>query len=260
MGRKAYKWVLKEWKRIPDLEAASSVVRTMRFSTLVEPQNLLCPLGKEAVVIAPHPDDEIIGPGGTLLKFQKAGGRVRVVFVTSGGADEASAREEEAKKACKLAGFEPIFFGQVHGEIDIDECSVLLEKLLVQNRPDKIFIPFVLDDHLDHRMVNRILGNLSEISYLRKTEIWAYQVYSSLFGNVVVDISSVIKEKESIIVGYKTQMNKRNWAHFSLGMNAAASRFLSNSVDAEEKYAECFYVIPMKEYVDLCRLYYENLI
>src|SRR5690349_6512290 len=67
------------------------------------------------LVVAPHPDDEILGCGGTLLRRKAEGGVLGWLIVT--GMDERSGwsaerirqREEEIAKVAALAGFDKVF-------------------------------------------------------------------------------------------------------------------------------------------------------
>ena len=64
------------------------------------------------LVLSPHPDDEAIGCGGTLLRHVGQGDNVRVVFLTSGEkgghgrseADTLRVREQEAREAARILG------------------------------------------------------------------------------------------------------------------------------------------------------------
>jgi len=66
------------------------------------------------LVIAPHPDDEVIGCGGLIQKVKKAGGKVYVIFLTNGttndfsknGPSTENERDEEIKKVSKFLDFD----------------------------------------------------------------------------------------------------------------------------------------------------------
>lgn len=252
MGRSAYKWVLRDWSRIPDIESAARVFSTLRLARQIEPQVLGFPRGKRALVIAPHPDDEIIGPGGTLLKSVAAGIDVTVSFVTSGAKQDHVQREREAREACERAGFKVAFWGHEEGNIDVEAASVQLAELVNELSPDIVFLPFLLDDNNDHQLVNKVL--VSALGSKDCLEIWAYQVYTPVPGNVVVDITDQVKQKASIIEMYDSQMLKRDWVHFAMGLNAVNSRFLQ--CGNRQAYSECFFVLPYLDYRRLCQAFF----
>ena len=256
MGRKAYKWVLRDWFHLHDLDVTRDILATMRLHKLMEPVVLDSHKKAKVLVIAPHPDDEAIGSGGTLLLKQQAQNDIHVAYMTTGKKDESSTRKQEGLALCNETNFKCTFFGHHSGEIDLNLCSKQLDELLVQVEPNIIFLPFFLDDHDDHRRANEVFMQVitSNKRSFDDIEVWAYQVYGAIPANVIVDISQVIEQKKSLIKYHVSQMVKRDWAHWALGLNAFNSRFLPSS-DAE-KYAESFFVLPIKEYVKLLEIYF----
>lgn len=256
MGRKAYKWVLRDWLTLHDLSAAADVLGTMRFTRQIEPQVLDGPAGREILVVAPHPDDEVIGPGGTLIRMAQMGKKVTVLFVTAGKPDEAATREAEARACCALCGFEARFAGEVEGAIRLDRAGEVMAALTAEVKPDTLFIPFLMDDHDDHRRVNEaLLYGLAAALPGRGPDVWAYQVYTPLPGNVSVDVTDLAEAKANAVRSYASQMRRRDWAHFALGLNAFNCRLLPGARDA--RYVESFFVAPLSEYIDLCHRYFD---
>lgn len=114
------------------------------------------------LVVAPHPDDEVMGMGGTIARFSDEGHEVVVVTVTKAGpplfTDEfvRQGREEQAR-AHKVLGVSEALYLDLpaaglsevpHGEINA-KCCDLVESL----GPDWVFLPFAWDLHRDHREV-----------------------------------------------------------------------------------------------------------
>lgn len=146
MGRKAYKWVFKDWLSLHDLNTAAELIASMRHLRQISPQQLGGPHGDRLLVVAPHPDDEVIGPGGTLIRAAEKGKAVSVLFLTSGQEGEAATREEEARDVSDVCGFQAMFAGGVAEHIDVSAASDAIV-LAASNSPSAIFLPFVLDDH-----------------------------------------------------------------------------------------------------------------
>ena len=256
MGRKAYKWVLRDWLCLHDLNMAAELVASMRHLRQINPQQLEGPQADRLLVIAPHPDDEVIGPGGTLIMAADKGKAVHVLFLTSGRAGEAATREKEAREVSDICGFQTIFAGGVAEEIDVNAAADEIVRA-AGHSPSAIFLPFILDDHDDHRRSNEALVAAFDTGKLAQTnEVWAYQVYSVSPGNVVVDITEVADRKRSGIGKYVSQMKSRDWGHFALGLNAFNSRLLPSRGAAI--HVECFFVVPLQEYVELCRGYFSD--
>ena len=247
-GRQAYKWVVRQWLELPDLDAASELLNTMRFTMNLRPQELDRPHGRSLAVIAPHPDDEIIGPGGTLMKAKSAGASIDVVYLPPRDGGEWGGRRTEAERACSESGFRARFLPSASG------AAEGLAATMAELRPDVVFLPFVLDDHPDHREASRTLALAwAGAPWAPTPEVWAYQVYSTLLPNVIVDVTAVIERKKSAIRLYDSQMKRRDWAHFAAGLNAFNSRLKQNSPAA--CFIEAFFVSPMEDYLALCRDY-----
>lgn len=114
----------------------------------------------KVLVLAPHPDDDILGCGGTIAHYCKKKDDVSVVFITSGEkgskkinkTELAAIREQEALAAEKALGCSTCIFlrckdGQVNKEIQVKKK---LEELINKLCPDYIYIPHAQDDHKDH--------------------------------------------------------------------------------------------------------------
>src|SRR5438552_2965198 len=108
------------------------------------------------LVIAPHPDDESIGCGGTLRLHTRRGDRVVVAYLTSGelglkGVPRETVwekRENEARKAGKILGLaKPFFlrFGDWYLGEQIDPAAAALAPLLHKEKPELIYVPHPLE-------------------------------------------------------------------------------------------------------------------
>ena len=86
----------------------------------------------KVLVFAPHNDDEVLGVGGTIYKYAKAGHSVTVCEVTSG--PKYKMMEEEARKAHKILGVEHTIFLNLPvvklKSIDTTEINSLITNLL----------------------------------------------------------------------------------------------------------------------------------
>jgi LmbE family N-acetylglucosaminyl deacetylase len=147
-------------------------------------------LPRRAVVFSPHPDDEVLGCGGTILKKRAAGARVHLVHMTDGGAsttlipkpDLIAMRREEAEKAACALGIESVEFldfpdGQMHfhTETAIDRVSEILQR----EHPQEVYIPYRREpwrQAADHRTTTLIVQTaLEEIGMevvVREYPVW----------------------------------------------------------------------------------------
>jgi len=256
--RSARRFFIRNWVVPGDAERAAQVFATMRASRVLAAQVSEGPKAGRIVVIAPHPDDEVIGPGGMLLRARARGASVTVVYVTDGmNGPEAAIRRAEAQVVAKALGFEAVFLGERAAAIEFSDRAVEgLARAVREAAPDVLVAPFLLDDNDDHRRVSQLLHAAVKRGLIPAAlELWAYQVYAPLAGNVVVDITEVAARKADAIRLYASEMAKRDWAHFALGVGAVSSRSLPGAPQA--RYAETFFVAPLRDYAGLCAAYFE---
>jgi LmbE family N-acetylglucosaminyl deacetylase len=118
-----------------------------------------------------HPDDESMGPGGTLAKYAAAGHRVAFVTATDGGAgrmfaerpiDNArlrDARRRETVEAARILGVEFLgFLGWEDGKlnsVNVLEIEAEIAKVVRREKPDVIvtFHGSGISYHADHRII-----------------------------------------------------------------------------------------------------------
>ena len=261
-AKRSYKIWLKDWQGITDLQGTAHVLQTMRASRKLIPVPCLSLPQQRLLIIAPHPDDEAIGCGGALLFRAKASGAkasgkndCRLLVLTKGRQGKSETWQEETKAVCKRIHADPCFLNYEAGKIPLDSESFM--SAIHSFNPQILLLPSLLDDHDDHRRVSHmILNAVSQGAWARKPEIWAYQVYSCVPGNVIIDITEVIAAKKSLINLYEEEMKRRDWAHFSCGQNAYMSRFLPEG--GSRCYAEMYFVAPFDDYVALCKLYFHD--
>ena len=258
LGRSNYKFVIKDWVNLLDLKACSQVLETKRFSRNLRPIELECPDKERVVVIAPHPDDDVFGAGGTIMKAVDRGAEVTVIYVTDGHSDAERAAQikQDAVRVCGEIGATPAFLGLQTRNISLAEPATndRLASLIRESDPQAIFITFLLDDHDDHRRVNQLLMAVAGGLELRDVEVWAYQIYSTVIPNVVVDITEQVQRKQETMRMWGSVSGNRDWPHYVLGMNAANCRYLPSKGPL---YAETFFVVPIDEYLELCKIYFE---
>jgi LmbE family N-acetylglucosaminyl deacetylase len=116
---------------------------------------------RTAAVVAPHPDDEVLGCGGTIARLVAAGVNVQVVVLTRGKAprfDEAWVEtiRAETQKAHGLLGVAHTHFLDLPAaELDQmaqADVNAVLSSCLDEIAPDLLFVPFVGDIHVDHQI------------------------------------------------------------------------------------------------------------
>jgi LmbE family N-acetylglucosaminyl deacetylase len=116
------------------------------------------------LVLAPHPDDETLGCGGTILRSTGAGQPVDIVFATDGNgahpkflgrAGLAARRRREGQAAAAALGVAPervhcLGFDDGSLTAHQDDVATALTPLMGDLRPDHVLVPSRLDTHRDH--------------------------------------------------------------------------------------------------------------
>ncbi|MCD7733186.1 MAG: PIG-L family deacetylase [Oscillospiraceae bacterium] len=115
------------------------------------------------LVFAPHPDDEILGVGGTMAKLADAGHEVTVCIVTRGyepiyNEELVKRGRKEAREASKLLGCqEPVFLDiptLSMNTMTTYEINRPVQRLVDALEPNVVYIPHHGDIHIEHKLVN----------------------------------------------------------------------------------------------------------
>lgn len=114
------------------------------------------------LVIAPHPDDEVLGMGGTIHRLSGAGHDVTVAIVTKGWAPlfpdgQVAQVRGEARSAAEVLGVGSLRFldlpvTRLHAMAE-HELNATFDRLVTDVEPEMVFLPFPGDRHEDHRQV-----------------------------------------------------------------------------------------------------------
>lgn len=180
---------------------------------------------ERALFLAPHPDDIEIGCGGLLLRRADAGRASRLVFLTDGSAvgspdqDEhfRAVRWSEARAASALLGLPDPVGVRISERAfrDPHNREPAVEAICEQLRdlgPDAVFLPWVADQHPDHRHTNLLLAEA-----LRRTDcaptVYGYEVWSFAPPGAAVDISDLLERKRELIRCYASQLAFVDYVH-----------------------------------------------
>jgi LmbE family N-acetylglucosaminyl deacetylase len=183
------------------------------------------------LVIAPHPDDEVIGCGGAIRLRVERGERVSVVFLSSGElglkhlprAKTWEIREAEAKKAAKILGVERVHFLRQPDWMLGDHAratAAALTPSLEQERPDVIYLPHENDGHPDHEVTPRILRAALRRCRRLNPELLGYEIWTPLAAHdVTVDISRVMSRKLRALRAHRSQLREFDYVKAITGLN-----------------------------------------
>lgn len=151
-------------------------------------------MNMKVLVIAPHPDDEILGCGGTIAKYVNQGHDVFVCVVTKGceplfAVEEVNKVRNECCNADKFLGVKDIIFLNFPAAMLEDVERYKLNDALVNTiqdiKPDIVYIPHRGDMQLDHKLVvdAAMVALRPKYAHVVK-KIYAYETLSETGWNV----------------------------------------------------------------------------
>jgi LmbE family N-acetylglucosaminyl deacetylase len=204
--------------------------------------------GERLLVLAPHPDDEVIACGGLVAQHLRENRAVRVVIATNGAqAGDATTREEESRRGLASLGTpDLVFLGFPDRGLDDDVAPRLREQLL-EFRPDLVLVPSPVEIHPDHLALSRAFCELIQhdatlFADLAITRVAFYEVSSPLLRpNALVDISDVADAKFAAIEEHASQLAVRDYVAYARGLNA----FRTMTLPAGIRFAEAYFVVEL---------------
>jgi len=183
-------------------------------------------MSKNVVILTPHPDDETLGCGGTLLRHVNQGDKVYWLIVTTMGGtfarDKIIKRAQEIKSVATIyqiektfeLGFEAATLDQVpDGEL-IGETSKVFQEI----QPNIIYVPYPSDIHSDHKAVfDATMACTKWFRYPSVEKVLAYETLSetdftinpdanSFRPNVFVNIEAYLDKKIEIMKVYESEI------------------------------------------------------
>ena len=147
-------------------------------------------LSGSALVFAPHPDDETLGCGGTIIRKREIGESVQVVFMTDGSGSHrkfmpaaalSQRRQQEARAAVQTLGVEAAavsFVGFEDGQLEQRAEAVRdrIRTILTEHSPDEVYVTHPKEPHPDHAAL--YWSVVAAVSTLPKQpRIYAYPVW-----------------------------------------------------------------------------------
>ncbi len=218
-------------------------------------------MSEKVLIVAPHPDDETLGCGGTILKHKNKGDDIYWLIVTkmteaSGFTKkEISIRDKEISLVSKKYSFKSkIQFPFETTKLDqysLNEIINHFDKSILKIKPSIIYMPYYYDVHSDHRIIFQAV--MSCTKQFRKKFIKSLRAYETLseteFGlensssfkpNLFVNIDKYMKKKLSIARLYKSEIKSHPFPRSEKAMLALAT--LRGSM-SNSNYAESFIIL-----------------
>lgn len=214
----------------------------------------------KVLAIAPHPDDETLGCGATLLKHKSAGDSLNWVIVTRGHEPEWSAemlghKQQEIEKVGAAYGFEKTFaLGLPTVRLDtvpMEQIISAIRNAVDEAKPDCVYLNHSGDVHSDHRVVFEATMSVLKPFYSGRhgvRRVLSYEILSStdamppnpsrsFVPNVFVDVTPYLEPKLEIMSLYETEVQPFPLPRANESIKALA-RYRGATIGAE--FAEAF--------------------
>jgi len=188
---------------------------------------------KTVLVVAAHPDDEILGCGGTMAKLTQKGKVVTTLILGEGVTsrdevrdrskreNELSDLKKEAQEANRIVGVKDVLFGDLpdnmFDSVPLLDVIKIVEKVKRGVKPEIIFTHSAHDMNIDHRVTyNAVLTACRPIPGETVKEIYTFEINSStewnypveFNPNVFIDIDGTIDLKAQSLECYKNEMRE----------------------------------------------------
>ena len=212
----------------------------------------------KTIVIAPHPDDEIFGVGGTLLRRKNEGAKTACIFVTSPSKrlnwskEKIRQRSLEINQVSALLNFDELFELKFPSadldQVPMSDLVAAISNIFLIFKPNEIFIPHPSDIHTDHKIVFNAAVSCSKwFRFPFVKRILTYETLSETeFGinpnqtfkpNVFINIEPYIEKKLKAISIYKSELEE---FPFPRSLEAARALAMLRGSSSGFKAAEAF--------------------
>jgi len=212
------------------------------------------------MVVSPHPDDETLGAGATILRKKKEGDKVFWLNITNvcpsekWGKDFVKRRELQIEKIIEFYHFdsfldlkyEPSTLENIRKSDLIDKISIYFEKI----KPEWVILPDPNDSHKDHNVTYESCMACTKIfrfPYVKRIvtmEILSETEFgnpdSMFVPNYFVDISNFLGEKIAAMQIYDTELGN---PPFPRSMDAIQALATFRGGMAGVRYAEAYKII-----------------
>ena len=200
---------------------------------------------RSVLVIAPHPDDETLGCGGTLLKMAAEGARMHWLILTAMTAEGGFSAEAMATRQAEISAVSRAYgFASVHqlgfpaaqlDRLPMSDLIGAMARVTRETAPDTIFAPYPGDVHSDHRIAFAATAAVSK-SFRQPSvkRILAYETLSEtdfaidpdangFRANVFSDISGHLDRKLEILAEYRGELGLFPFPRSEQAVRALAS-------------------------------------
>ena len=217
---------------------------------------------KNIIVISAHPDDEVLGVGGTLLKHKKEGDNIFWLVITNileeqgFSKEKVDIRQNEIKKVARELGIRKTFLLN-YPTMSLSSRSIItivpeISEVFMEVKPEVIYCLNRSDAHSDHRVTfDAVMACTKSFRYPFVKKVLMYECISEtefapslpekvFIPNYFVDITDFMEEKLDIMKIYESELGQHPFPRSLKNIEALA---INRGASAGVEYAESFQLI-----------------
>ncbi|UZH55525.1 PIG-L family deacetylase [Salinimicrobium tongyeongense] len=221
---------------------------------------------KRIIIISAHPDDEVLGAGGSILKHIENGDEVYWLITTNVSEaqgfskERVDSRQEEIKKVEKMLGIKTTYMLN-YPTMTLSSSSLIemvpkISDVFTQVQPEVIYCLNRSDAHSDHRITfDAVMACTKSFRYPFVKQVLLYECISetefaaalhekAFIPNYFVDISDYFKRKIEVMRIYESELGQHPFPRSERNMEALA---VYRGASCGVTYAEAFQLI---KYID----------
>ncbi len=217
---------------------------------------------KNILVIAPHPDDETLGCGGTLLRHVSEGDKVFWLIGTTISLkkgfclERVESRQKEIKNVCedyKFTSYRQLDFNTTElDQVPRNELIQEISKYVNEVQPHTIYIPYRNDIHSDHAQIfDASVACTKSFRYPFVKKVCVYETLSETeFGmrlddsgfkpNMWVNITDYLDRKIEIMKIFESELGNHPFPR-SIENIIALAKLRGSTANTDA--AECFVIL-----------------
>jgi LmbE family N-acetylglucosaminyl deacetylase len=196
-------------------------------------------MAERVLVVAAHPDDEILGCGATLARHSREGDAVYIAILGEGITSRADCREqgmdamalrklrEDARRAANIVGANELFTFDLpdnrFDSVDLLDIVKIVERLKITTQPTLVYTHHAGDLNIDHTLTQRaVLTAFRPLDERQPHGLYAFEVPSATGWNAptpgntfcpthYVNVTATLPAKIEAMEAYRSE--RRPWPH-----------------------------------------------
>lgn len=218
-------------------------------------------MNRKILVVVAHPDDEVLGMGGTMMKLAHDGEDLHIAFLSKGEGSrgkEIANEQLRIKQAEKVANIikAKLYWLANFPDNEFDTISLLrvtkvVEAIINKIHPDVIYTHHHGDLNIDHRVTFQAVVTACRPGKTSVKQIYSFEVLSStewqaktegriFLPNFYVDIENYIKDKISLMNIYSREIGTFPFSRSETGIRSLAQY---RGMECGLNFAEAFCLV-----------------